>query len=142
MLIIGRTARIGNEGLATSFYSDRDEALAPDLVKLMMESEQRIPEFLESYRPSEAKLSFDDDTTDSEAEDDNEDNNGAWAPDSDNDEKGDNNDEGDDAPWGQDGATDVSAYDEPAEEAAAEEEPVARQSGWDGRTMDKNNVAW
>ena len=132
MLIIGRTARIGNEGLATSFYNDRDEELAPDLVKLLMESNQPIPEFLESFRPSEAKLSFDDDTTDSEAEDAKEDNNGAWAPDSDDDEKGDNNDEGDDAPWGQDGATEVSAYDEPAEEA------TERESG----SVDKNNVAW
>jgi ATP-dependent RNA helicase DDX3X len=132
LLVIGRTARIGNEGLATSFYNERDEELAPDLVKLLMESNQVIPEFLESFRPSEATLSFDDDSTDSEAEDAKEDETRAWAPDGDNDKAGDPR-------WGQDGATDVSAYDELAEQESAEEEPVVRQSGY---IMDKKYVAW
>ena len=32
---IGRTARIGNEGKATSFYNDRNEDLGPDLCKIL-----------------------------------------------------------------------------------------------------------
>ncbi|KAI9037081.1 DEAD/DEAH box helicase [Aspergillus affinis] len=65
---IGRTARIGNEGLATSFYNDRDSDLAPELVKILIESKQRVPDFLDSYRPSDEMITFDDDTDD-EADD-------------------------------------------------------------------------
>ncbi|KAJ5692314.1 hypothetical protein N7462_001737 [Penicillium macrosclerotiorum] len=65
---IGRTARIGNEGLATSFYNERDDDLASDLVKILMESNQNVPDFLQGFAPSEAQLTFEDDTTDSEAE--------------------------------------------------------------------------
>ncbi|GFN15046.1 DEAD/DEAH box helicase [Aspergillus tubingensis] len=62
---IGRTARIGNEGLATSFYNhDNDADLAPDLVKLLIENKQTVPDFLESYRPSDDVVKFDDDTDD------------------------------------------------------------------------------
>lgn len=64
----GRTARIGNEGLATSFYNDDDYALAPDLVKLLIESRQTIPDFLECYRPEGDVISFDDDNSDDENE--------------------------------------------------------------------------
>ena len=34
---IGRTGRIGNQGLATSFYNDRDEDLAQALVNILVE---------------------------------------------------------------------------------------------------------
>ena len=61
---LGRTARIGNEGLATSFYNERDEGLADDLVKILMESGQEIPDFLEDHKPEGAELQFDDDTDD------------------------------------------------------------------------------
>lgn len=112
--MIGRTARIGNEGLATSFYNDdRDSGLAADLVKLLMESNQAVPDFLESFRPSEATLSFDDDSTDGEDEDVKKDETRGWAPDSGN---------------------DVSAYDE-----LAEKEPALRQSGY---ITDENDVGW
>ena len=48
----GRTGRIGNMGLATSFFnSSRDEDLAAPLVKLMLETEQIIPDFLQPYLP-------------------------------------------------------------------------------------------
>ncbi|KAL8804588.1 MAG: hypothetical protein Q9200_005770 [Gallowayella weberi] len=56
---IGRTARIGNIGLATSFYNDKDESQAEDLVKLMLEAEQEIPDFLEAYKP-EGEVDFQD----------------------------------------------------------------------------------
>ncbi|KAJ5632818.1 ATP-dependent RNA helicase ded1 [Penicillium lividum] len=66
---IGRTARIGNEGIATSFYNKRDEELAYDLVKILLETNQVIPDFLEAYRPEDNEVKFDDDT---DNEDDNQ----------------------------------------------------------------------
>ena len=58
---IGRTARIGNTGLAHSFYNERDENLAPALVKVLMETKQKIPDFLEAYKPDEgATINFDE----------------------------------------------------------------------------------
>ncbi len=48
---LGRTGRIGNVGLATSFYNDRDSDLAEVLTKTLLETHQTIPDFLESYIP-------------------------------------------------------------------------------------------
>ncbi|KAI0835419.1 P-loop containing nucleoside triphosphate hydrolase protein [Hypoxylon sp. FL0890] len=48
---IGRTGRIGHTGSATSFYTERDEPLAEDLTKTLMETKQVIPDFLEPYIP-------------------------------------------------------------------------------------------
>jgi ATP-dependent RNA helicase DDX3X len=71
---LGRTARIGNEGLATSFYNhDKDSDLAPDLVKILMECKQNVPEFLEDAKPADGIVAFDDDT-DNEGENSDEDN--------------------------------------------------------------------
>lgn len=68
---IGRTARIGNVGMATSFYNDRNEDIAEALTKILVESEIEVPEFLEQYKPADEKtLEFDDDT-DEEAEEGN-----------------------------------------------------------------------
>lgn len=64
--ISGRTARIGNQGLATTFYNDRNSDIAEDLVKILIESNQEVPSFLESYRP-EGEINFDE--PDSDAED-------------------------------------------------------------------------
>ncbi len=62
---IGRTARIGNVGLATSFYNERNEDIAEELVRLLLETKQEIPEFLESYKPEDTEnLQFEDDTDD------------------------------------------------------------------------------
>ncbi|KAF9889873.1 hypothetical protein FE257_006963 [Aspergillus nanangensis] len=69
---IGRTARIGNEGLATSFYSDNDNELAADLVKILLETKQPVPDFLDTYKPDSEKLSFHDDTDDEGANEDGE----------------------------------------------------------------------
>ena len=52
---IGRTARIGNDGVATSFFNDRNEDIAEDLVKVLMETNQHIPGFLEQYKPDNAE---------------------------------------------------------------------------------------
>lgn len=57
--VIGRTARIGNHGLATSFYNDRNSSIAPDLVKILMENNQDVPDFLEEYKPT-GELNFDE----------------------------------------------------------------------------------
>lgn len=55
--------------MATSFYNnERDEAIAADLVKILRECDQDIPDFLQDYVPDE--VTFDDDT---DKEDDDED---------------------------------------------------------------------
>lgn len=60
---IGRTARIGNVGLATSFYNEKNEDLAVALVRILLETNQEVPDFLEAYKPEDVtKLDFDDDT--------------------------------------------------------------------------------
>ncbi|KAF9919630.1 hypothetical protein FBU30_010724 [Linnemannia zychae] len=46
---IGRTARAGNPGLATTFYTDRNTNVAPQLVKLLIECEQVVPDFLQEF---------------------------------------------------------------------------------------------
>ncbi|KAL2219236.1 DEAD/DEAH box RNA helicase [Thermoascus aurantiacus ATCC 26904] len=75
---IGRTARIGNEGLATSFYNhDKDKDIAPDLVKILMECNQPIPDFLENEKPTDGVLRFDDDT-DNEGENNDTAGGDAW----------------------------------------------------------------
>ncbi|ROW16435.1 hypothetical protein VPNG_02845 [Cytospora leucostoma] len=48
---IGRTGRIGHRGVATSFYTERDEPIASVLVRTMLETKQEIPEFLKQYEP-------------------------------------------------------------------------------------------
>lgn len=45
---IGRTARAGNKGLATSFVSAADGKLAAHLLDILTESEQEVPEWLPS----------------------------------------------------------------------------------------------
>ena len=56
---IGRTARIGNEGLATSFYNERNEDIAEDLAKILIECKQELPDFL-TGRVDEGPLIFDE----------------------------------------------------------------------------------
>jgi ATP-dependent RNA helicase DDX3X len=68
---IGRTARIGNEGLATSFYNDRNVDLAENLVKILIESNQPVPDFLSQYAPEDNKVVWDD-NSDEEAPEDEE----------------------------------------------------------------------
>ncbi|UNI24180.1 RNA helicase [Purpureocillium takamizusanense] len=48
---IGRTGRIGHRGLATSFFSERDEPMASVLTRTLLETKQDIPEFLQMYVP-------------------------------------------------------------------------------------------
>lgn len=65
---IGRTGRIGNEGKATSFYNDRNEDLAPKLVKLLLEAKQEVPDFLEIHKPKNPDNIDWNDGTDDESE--------------------------------------------------------------------------
>ena len=113
---IGRTARIGNVGMATSFYNDKNEDIAEALTKLLLETKQNVPDFLDSYKPEDVDdLKFDDDT------DEEDDGTGAGA--------------GDDA-WGAAPAADKG--DDAGEAAPAAEEggdawgaaPAADEGGW------------
>jgi ATP-dependent RNA helicase DDX3X len=66
---IGRTARIGNTGLATSFYNERDDPIGEDLVKVLIECNQEIPDFLADKAPADGKITWDDES-DEEGQDD------------------------------------------------------------------------
>lgn len=68
----GRTARIGNVGLATSFYNDRNEDIAEVLVKTLLEADQQVPDFLSQYVEAaratpDGKIDFDDSSSSSDA---------------------------------------------------------------------------
>jgi ATP-dependent RNA helicase DDX3X len=148
-MIPGRTARIGNEGLATSFYNSRDDDLGPDLVKLLIENHQTVPDFLEQHQPSDTNLSFEDDTTDGEAEkgrewEDSE--TGAWAANSDDDganADADNKEEEANEAWGEDaeGPADL-AEDEPAAEEQTEQEPAEEEPARGSEPVDRDLVFW
>lgn len=43
---IGRTGRMGNLGVATSFFNDSNRGLARDLVELLVEAKQDVPRLL------------------------------------------------------------------------------------------------
>ena len=69
LLQIGRTARIGNQGLATTFYNQFNEDIAPDLVKILIETGQEVPDFLDAYRP-DGDLLFESDDDGGDDDDD------------------------------------------------------------------------
>ncbi len=45
---IGRTGRMGNLGLATSFFNDKNRNLTRDLIELLIETKQELPSWLEN----------------------------------------------------------------------------------------------
>ena len=46
---IGRTGRVGNKGKATTFYDpENDSAIAGEIVRILTQAEQLVPEFLGS----------------------------------------------------------------------------------------------
>jgi ATP-dependent RNA helicase DDX3X len=45
---IGRTGRMGNLGVATSFFNDKNRNLIRDLAELIVETKQELPSWLES----------------------------------------------------------------------------------------------
>ncbi|KAL6221723.1 hypothetical protein ACLB2K_005118 [Fragaria x ananassa] len=46
---IGRTGRAGKSGLATAFFSEKNQPLAKSLAELMKESKQEVPNWLNDY---------------------------------------------------------------------------------------------
>ena len=46
-LRIGRTGRMGNLGLATSFFNDKNQNLVKELVELIVEANKDLPSWLE-----------------------------------------------------------------------------------------------
>ncbi|UMM24190.1 hypothetical protein L5515_004545 [Caenorhabditis briggsae] len=44
---IGRTGRVGNVGLATSFFNDKNRNIARELMDLIVEANQELPDWLE-----------------------------------------------------------------------------------------------
>jgi len=54
---IGRTGRMGNLGLASSFFNDKNRNLVRDLVELILETKQEMPTFLEMIN-NEMRSSF------------------------------------------------------------------------------------
>ncbi|KAI1212615.1 DEAD-domain-containing protein [Annulohypoxylon truncatum] len=117
---IGRTGRIGHTGTATSFYTERDEPLAEDLTKILMETKQPVPDFLQSFIPEGA------DPSNFKIEDDNSE---------DEDEGGDDawNTEGSKPAGGDDAGVangDAWGTGAPVEEASGDAEGDAG-AGWD-----------
>lgn len=45
---IGRTGRVGNLGLATSFFNEKNKNIVRDLVDLLVEAKQEVPAWIES----------------------------------------------------------------------------------------------
>lgn len=45
---IGRTGRVGNLGLATSFFNERNINITKDLLDLLVEAKQEVPSWLEN----------------------------------------------------------------------------------------------
>ncbi|XP_026466509.1 LOW QUALITY PROTEIN: ATP-dependent RNA helicase bel-like [Ctenocephalides felis] len=44
---IGRTGRMGNLGVATSFFNDKNRSLCKDLIELLVESKQELPSWMD-----------------------------------------------------------------------------------------------
>uniref|UniRef100_A0A8C5FUX5 RNA helicase n=1 Tax=Gadus morhua TaxID=8049 RepID=A0A8C5FUX5_GADMO len=45
---IGRTGRVGNLGLATSFFNDKNSNITKDLLDILVEAKQEVPSWLDS----------------------------------------------------------------------------------------------
>lgn len=102
--------------MATSLYNSRNEDVAPELVKILMESETTIPDFLQGEMPADGKLEFDDDTGDEDEEGGDD---GGWG--------GNGNADDGAGGWGAPAADD-GGWGAPAPAAA----PEATDGGWNG----------
>ncbi|EPS26837.1 hypothetical protein PDE_01776 [Penicillium oxalicum 114-2] len=131
---IGRTARIGNQGVATSFYNDNNRDLAPALARLLQESSQPIPDFLNKFLPAPDALTFDEDMAGSAKKDSATGNTWERGDGADWEEKQqlDEND-----PWGQQRAGLLSGHEEPEERYATSE-----GDAHDTTAFDKNDISW
>jgi ATP-dependent RNA helicase DDX3X len=43
---IGRTGRVGNTGRSTSFYTDKNRNILPDMVALLHDAKQEVPKWM------------------------------------------------------------------------------------------------
>lgn len=50
---IGRTGRMGNLGVATSFFNEKNRNICADLLELLIETKQEVPAFLEDMMSSD-----------------------------------------------------------------------------------------
>lgn len=57
---IGRTGRIGNEGLSTSFFNEKNSDIGPELIKLLIESGQPVPRFMAEHLGSQYEVEWAD----------------------------------------------------------------------------------
>ena len=64
---IGRTGRAGHRGLATSFFTDRDEQIASVLTRTLLETNQEIPDFLSHHVPQDGVLMWESEEQEVEA---------------------------------------------------------------------------
>lgn len=136
----GRTGRIGHRGLATSFYTEKDEAIASVLVRTLLETDQEIPDFLAHHVPEgddlkQLKFESENEVSGAFGEEDGDTMGGAW----DAAEHGKKDAAG---AWGtaMGGAATVDAgasggsWNAPAPESSANtggwDAPVAAPSGW------------
>ena len=46
---IGRTGRAGKKGLATAFFSDKDQSIAKSLADMLAETNQEVPGWLQNF---------------------------------------------------------------------------------------------
>jgi len=54
---IGRTGRAGNTGLTTAFVSERDSSILPELLDILRESDQEVPDWFDRLIHSTSKFS-------------------------------------------------------------------------------------
>ncbi|KKA28942.1 hypothetical protein TD95_004669 [Thielaviopsis punctulata] len=54
---IGRTGRIGHDGVASSLFCAGDKNIGSDLANLLLETNQHVPDFLQGYLPHKVSLS-------------------------------------------------------------------------------------
>lgn len=65
---IGRTARLGNLGQATSFYNEHNEDIGPDLARLLIEMEHSLPDFLTDFAPADGEALYEEENLKEEDE--------------------------------------------------------------------------
>ncbi|KAI2464404.1 P-loop containing nucleoside triphosphate hydrolase protein [Annulohypoxylon bovei var. microspora] len=130
---IGRTGRIGHTGTATSFYTDRDEALAGELTKILMETKQPVPDFLQQYIPEGAdpsNFTIEDDNSDEEAEGDD-----PWNAADSKSAGGEDAGSANGDAWG----TGTPVAESPVAETSTTEANVKAESGWGGA---ESTIQW
>uniref|UniRef100_A0A6G3MFA6 RNA helicase n=1 Tax=Henneguya salminicola TaxID=69463 RepID=A0A6G3MFA6_HENSL len=55
---IGRTGRVGNTGIAITFFNDTNASIASDLAKILSDNKQEVPAFLASFAQSSSRSYF------------------------------------------------------------------------------------